>query len=363
MPRAATRSNMPTNITVAGDGPDADAWARALRGVEFVEVQRVAAATDDELLEALSRPGVDAVAFVPPVPEMPNAVKRAVMARRHVLVAGPVALGSRQLLALDDLARRRERVILFDTGNLADERLAFVRKMTGGPQALWRPRYIRSLRTGVHGRASLDDLAVADIAAVLSIAGGAPSRVSAVAPRIDDESGPGDAALVTLAFDGGPAARVDVSFIEPDLRQEIVVACDGRSVVLDAFDTRAPLQIQASARHRGPQRDAGQWAETVSEHPVVETGSRIARAAETFVAAVRKGDAGATNARDLATAAHVWETARESIERGGEMLALTPSSPLARAVRPALQLIEGGGHRVESSSIPELTVVGRREPA
>jgi hypothetical protein len=170
--------------------------------------------------------------------------------------------------------------------------------------------------------------------------------VSAIAPRIDDESGPGDAALVTLAFDGGPAARVDVSFIEPGLRQEIVIACDGRSVVLDAFDARAPLQIQASARHRGPQRDAAQWAETVSEHPVAETGSRIARAAETFVAAVRKGDAAATNARDVATAAQVWETARASIERGGEMLALTPSSPLARAVRPALQLIEGGGHRV-----------------
>ncbi|TAK63151.1 MAG: hypothetical protein EPO22_06805 [Dehalococcoidia bacterium] len=352
----------PINITVAGAGADADAWARALRGVDAADVQRVAAATDDELLGALSEPGIDAVAFVPPMPDLPNAIKRAVMAGRHVLVAGPVAIASKQLLAFDEVARRRNRVILFDTGNVADDRLAFVRKMTGGPAALWRPRYVRSLRTGIHGHASLDDLAVADIATVLSITGGAPSRVSGLTPRVDDESGPGDVAMVTLAFDGGPAARIDLSFVEPGLRQEIVVACDGRSIVLDAFDVRAPLQIQAAARHRGPHRD-GQWAETVSEHPLVETGSRLARAAEVFAAAVRKNDAAVTNALELATAAKVWETARASMSAGGEMLAMSTPARLAQAQRPALHVIEGGGHRVASAATPELTVVARREPA
>jgi predicted dehydrogenase len=360
-----TRAMQPVsliNVTVAGDGPDADAWARALRGVDAVEVERVAAATDDELLEALSRPGIDAVAFVPAVPDLPNAIKRAVMTRRHVLVAGPVAISSRQLLAFDELARRRERVILFDTGTLADERLAFVRKMTFGQTALWRPRYVRSLRTGVHGRASLDDLAVADIAAVLSITGGMPSRVSGLTPRIDDESGPAEVAMVTLAFDGGPAARIDVSFVEPGLRHEVVIACDGRSIVLDEFDTRAPLQIQASARHRGPNRD-GQWAETVSEHPPVDSATRLARAAEAFVAAVRKNDVATTNALDIAAASKVWETARASMTAGGEMLPLIAPDTLVHVARPSLQVIEGGGHRVQSATAPELTLVARREPA
>ena len=352
----------PINVTVAGAGADADAWARALRGVDAADVHRVTAATDDELLGALSEPGIDAVAFVPPMADLPNAIKRAVMAGRHVLVAGPVAIASKQLLAFDEVARRRNRVILFDTGNVADDRLAFIRKMTGGPAALWRPRYVRSLRTGIHGRAGLDDLAVADIATVLSITGGTPSRVSGLTPRVDDESGPGDVAMVTLAFDGGPAARIDLSFVEPALRQEIVVACDGRSIVLDAFDVRAPLQIQAAAHHRGPHRD-GQWAETVSEHPLVETGSRLARAAELFAAAVRKNDASVTNALELATAAKVWETARASMSSGGEMLPMSAPAPLGSAARPALHVIEGGGHRVASAAAPELTVIARREPA
>lgn len=344
-------------ITVVGDGAEADAWVRALRGIDGVTAERLTAATEDELLESLSRSGVDAVAFTSAVPDLPGAIKRSVMAGRDVLVAMPIALRSRQLLAVGELAQRRGRVILFDTGSLADERLDFVRKMTSGTQSLWRTRYVRSLRTGVHGASTLDELAIADLVTVLSIAGGTPSSVSAVAPRVDDETGAADVAMVTLSFDGGPVARVDVSLVEPALRQEIVIACDGRSVVLDSLDARAPLQIQASARHRGPQH-GGQWAETISEHPLGDASDRLSRAALMFITALRKRDLTATNAVALATATLVWETARASIARGGEQLAITAGAPLPDARRPALQLIHGGGHRSESAP-PELTLVGK----
>lgn len=343
-------------IAIAGAGPEADAWARALRGVAGVETACVAAG-EDELLAALSRPEVAAVAFVPPLADLPGLIRRAVIAGRHVLVAGPAALASRQLHALDDLARRRERAIVFDTGALADERFAFVRKMTGGPQGLWRPRYVRSLRTGVHGRATLDELAVADLATVLSLVGGVPSGVTACSPRVDEEGGAADVAMVTVSFAGGPVARVDVSMVEPWLRQEIVVACDGRTVVLDALDQRAPLQIHAATRHRGPAD--GQWAETISEHPVGDAGDRLALLAATFVRAVRERDVSATNARELALAATVWEKARESMALGGERVDV--SAPVSVA-RPVLQLIRGGGRRIEAVA-PELTVVREPRPA
>jgi predicted dehydrogenase len=345
-------------VTVVGTGAQADQQARALRGIECVEVERLAAATEDELLENLSKGHAHAVAFAAPVPDLPNAIKRAVMARRHVFVTMPVALASKQLRAFDDLAARRERVILFDNGSLCDERTAFVRKMTGGPQALWRPRYLRSLRTGVHGAGTLDELAVADISVVLALVDGMPSRVSAFAPRVDDETGAADAAMVTLAFDDGSIAQIDVSLIEPVLRQEIAIACDGRTIVLDALDQRAPLQIQAAARHRGP-RTSGQWAETVSEHPLGDVGDRTARAAAAFVAAVRSSDRAATNAAEMAQAALVWETARESMARGGELLPLSTEGAHAETQRPVLQLIHGGGHRVDDRPAPALTLVGR----
>lgn len=345
-------------ITVVGTGADADAQARALRGVDGVEIERLAGATDDELLESLSKGHAQAVALAAPAADLPNAIKRAVMARRHVFVPMPVALSSRQLGALDDLARRRERAIIFDYGSLGDERLTFVRKMTGGPQALWRPRYIRSLRTGVDGAATLDELAVAELAVVLAMASGMPSRVSAFAPRVDDETGAADAAMVMLSFDGGPVAQVNVSLVEPVLRREVVIACEGRTIVLDALDQRAPLQIQAAARHRGPQT-AGQWAETVSEHPLGDGGDRVARAAAAFVAAVRSGDASKTNAAEMADAALVWETARASMSRGGELLPLSGYGEQAERRRPVLQVIQGGGRRSGDVPAPELTLVGR----
>ena len=44
-------------ITVVGTGAQADQQARALRGIEGVEIERLAAATEDELLENLSQAG------------------------------------------------------------------------------------------------------------------------------------------------------------------------------------------------------------------------------------------------------------------------------------------------------------------
>ncbi len=348
-PRAVT-------ITVVGTGAGADAQARALRGIDGVEIERLAGASEDELLENLSKPHAQAVAFAAPIADLPNAIKRAVMARRHVFVPVPVALSSKQLRAIDELAARRERAIVFDYGSLGDERLAFVRKMTGGPQALWRPRYIRALRTGAHGSSTLDELALADIGLVLAVADGMPSRVSAFSPRVDDENGVADAAMVMLSFDGGAVAQIDVSLVEPMLRQEIAIACDGRTIVLDALDQRAPLQIQAAARHRGPQT-SGQWAETVSEHPLGDVGDRVARAAATFVSAVRSNSSAATNAADMAQAALVWETARESMARGGELLPLFTHVAHPEPKRPALQLIHGGGQRRDDRPPPELTLV------
>jgi hypothetical protein len=76
-------------ITVSGTGVAADRQARLLRGVDGVQIERLAGASEDELLENLSRGDACAIVFASPAPDLPNAIKRAVMARRHVFVAMP----------------------------------------------------------------------------------------------------------------------------------------------------------------------------------------------------------------------------------------------------------------------------------
>jgi predicted dehydrogenase len=344
------------SVTVAGTGPESERWARALQGCGGMELEPLTGASDDDLLESLARPHLDAIAFASYAGDLPRAIRRAIMAGRHIFVCTPAALSAKHLASLDDLARRRGRLLLFDTPALGDGNIAFVRRMTGGPNALWRQRYVRSLRTGAQVLRTLDELAIVDIGTVLALAGAAPASIGAVAPRIDEEAGAAGVAMITLMFEGGVAARVDVSLIEPEARHEIAVACEGRTVLLDALNMRAPMQIQAAAGHRGPRRGE-QWAETVIERPQSDVVDHAARAASLFVDALRQHDTAATNAREIAQAALAWETARRSIEAGGEMLAVS-GAVLAEHRRPALQLIQGGGQRSEDRSAPALSIVG-----
>ncbi|MEX2227663.1 MAG: hypothetical protein WEB52_14580 [Dehalococcoidia bacterium] len=344
-----------TTIAIAGAGADAEQAARALRGVAGVEVTRIAGGSEEGLLETLASDDIEAIAFVAPCADLAGAVRRTLMANRHALILGPAALSAKQLISLDELARRRSRVVYFDTGYADDERLAFIRKMTASIEALWRPRYVRAVRVSPERR-SVDDLAIAEIACVLSIMGAAPSHISAVAPRIDDESGHADAVMLAMTFDGGPVATVDVSLIEPMPRQEMIVVCDGRTILMDGYDKRAPLQILAAGRHGGPQTGRA-WSETVSEYPASTVLDRDAAVASTFVTAVRSRDVSAINVREVAVAASAWEAARESIARGGELRELSED---AGAGRPALQVIHGGGKTQPLAMPPDLTLVRRR---
>ncbi len=356
-------ASAPLTIALATGGDDAAGsakWPRALRGADGVTLATLEATADDELLREAVAGAADAIVIAGGLADLPSAIKRAVLAGLHVLVTSAPSLTSKQYAAIDEVARRRSRIVLFDVPGFADERAAFVRKMTLGDHALWQPRYIRSTRTGDDGTGrTLDELAIADLALVLSLAGGVPTRVSAVAPRADDESGAAGVALMTLIYESGFAARVDVSLAEPLLRHEVAVACEGRTLLLDAFDMRAPLQIQASARHGGPQ-PGGNWAETTTEHPLPDRADRIDRAADAFAAGVRARDASLGNAAALAQAALVWETARASIARSGELVALDAESA-AESERPALRLIVGGGRTASDQPPPELKLV--RSPA
>jgi predicted dehydrogenase len=357
MPAGA--SYEPLTMAVAGDDPAR--WLAALRGVDGVAADRIDLRAPDDLLETLARDEVGAIALAGSLSDLSGAIKRSLVANRHVLVFGASALASKQLLALDALARRRGRVLIFAPDCFADARIEFVRKMTSGANALWRPRYLRSLRTGPSLSATIDALAITDIACTVMILGGTPARVSAIAPRLDDESGGGDVAMVTLMFDSGPVARIDVSLIEPEPRHELILGCEGRTVTLDSYDARAPMRIESAGRGRTSRAMQGGWIETMTEHPLEDSVDRYTRAATAFVEAVRARDLAAPNARQMADAAHVWERARESMLRGGELLDIDPSGEIER---PKLKLIVGGGHFDVAHPAPDLTVIdGGRQSA
>lgn len=338
-PRSArSTGDAAISVLVAGAAAEVAPFARAFRALEGVTVTTAGATSPDAVAEAITPSGVSLLAVVPPLPDLHAVIRRALVRRCDVAVCGPVALSSQQALALDDIARRRDRMLMFDAPHVADERWAFVRKMTSGARAMWSPRFVRSLRAGAPGRASLDDLGIYNVQSVLAIADGLPATVSAVAPS---------AALLSLAmiFSDGRAARVEVSLEEQPPRHDVAIVCDGRSIIIDDYDARSPLQVHAAVRG-----ERARMSEPLLEHGDTSAEGRRLRFAETIVAAARSRDLAAANARDFAEAALVWETARASAARGGETLPLPATSPLVQPARPELRLIRGGGRHDDADT-------------
>lgn len=242
-------------------------WSRALASLAGVHVAP-APADSDELAELLRSDDIDGLVLSEAAADAMALITHALEAGKHVLVTARAALTARQARSLHRLALDRGRMLLFASGGVGDARLAFVRRMVAGVNGLWRPRYLRLLDTG--DERPLPEAAFDDIATVLSLMGARPASVSAVAPRVDDESGGPDAMMITLAYAVGPVARIDVSGLEATHRCELVLACDTRTAVIDVRDERAPLQVLAVTRRGGE----GGWRETIREYDGAVSGSR-----------------------------------------------------------------------------------------
>jgi hypothetical protein len=196
----------------------------------------------------------------------------------------------------------------------------------------------------------VDEAGLAEISLIAELMHASPVRVSATSPRIDGEA-EAEVAMLTLLFADGRAARIDIALAESFERRETIVGCDGRTIVLDAFDARAPLRLYASGTRRAPQRSAT-WHESVSEHPSFESQDRLAVVAASFVAAARARDLDMGNALELAGAAAIWQAARRSMNEGGAMVDVARDE----SRRGELRLIKGRG-RGGGGAAPALSIV------
>ena len=343
---ATTKTGASLTFAVLGAEEAAQQYVRAFRGVDGVSAYLVDAG-EDGLLDALSRDDTGCLVVTEMAHDVAGWVKRALVAGRHVFVAGTPALDERRYDEIDQLARRRRRVAAFDTGFMLDERLAFIRKMAAAPQALWRPRYVRSVHAGGPVE-RLDEIAIAQAALMLEVTGMRAERVTACAPFVaGDETS--NVAMVNVMFAGGAVASVHVAPGEALWQRETVIVCDGRTVALDPFDARGPLRIAASSAHSFAPTAAA-WQETTSEH--APASERLPAVAEAFCAAARARDVSFGNAAALASAAALWAAARRSIANGGEVTDVARQRPQ----RPELRLIKGRG-RGGASAAPALTLV------
>jgi hypothetical protein len=404
-------------LAVLGTSEGAGDWTRALRA-ENTDVRRIPF-PDDDLAEILGAE-TDAVVFVDV--RDPAPVKRAIVARKHALLAGACTLGSRDLLLLDDLARARDRAFLVDVAGLADPALDHIRRLARPDHPLRRPRLIRC--TIEDPSRDLDALLLDAIARVIAIAGALPDRVSAVAtddstggasappgatsgdstssrarnrqlrhPERSEGSGrdtgapvihrgtpsaastsgasdpPGaparDAAAfatpcfttLTLAFENGLTARIDVASGAVLPHDTLTVVSAARTYTIDALEPVTPVRILTALRGADGLRvreHLPYFADLVEARP-----SRIAR----FFCDAIAEHASHDNARDAARALLVREIAQESARAAGDFVRLPANHPLVTRPRPTLHVIRGGGHTTDAVARPRLRLVQGGRPA
>lgn len=339
-------------VLVTGSGDSARSWEDAMRGVGAAHVTRGAWASAD-FGDVETDEAYDAIVFAGSQRDLGAAIRRAILSHKHLLCTRPLA-DSRQLMQLEELARSRNLVFLFDAAGLGDPRARFVRRATQKDHPLRRMLYATASVTA-RDATEADDRTLRSIARAMAVREGLPVHVSCHAVRDDATRDGGPIFMSGLAcFDDGFVLRIDVSRIEVERRDRLVLGTEARTLVLDG---EAALRVQSAMRPAEGEAVGGLREERM---PEPET-THEERVAAQFVQAVRDGHF-QSNAREMAAASLVWETMQASMRADGELTALPSVHPLVAKARPSLQVIEGGGHTVEAGS-PRLRVVagGRRD--
>jgi hypothetical protein len=202
--------------------------------------------------------------------------------------------------------------------------------------------------------AEADERAIRAIARAMTYHEGLPREVACHAVR-DVMRNDEPLFMSALAcYEDGLVLRLDVSRIEVERRDRLVLGTEARTLVLDGEQS---LRVQSAMRPADGDSVGGVREERMPERETTHQE----RVAMLFAEAAREGRFH-SNAREMAAAVLVWEAALASMRADGEMTALPSVHPLVAKARPSLQVIEGGGHVVETAA-PRLRVVagGRRE--
>lgn len=181
--------------------------------------------------DLLHHPGVDAVAIATPAHTHGRIAEAALLSGRHVLVEKPMTTDAGEARRLVEIAAARNLCLQVDHTFLYAPSIQAMRQLLEDGR-LGQPRHYRSLRQGPRPVAcDVDvvwDLAAHDFAIADHLLGRAPRRIAAEAV------GTADSVDLTVAFDDGIAAAVQVSWCSPVKVRQATLAGSQGSVSYDS---------------------------------------------------------------------------------------------------------------------------------
>lgn len=276
-----------------------------------------------ELDRMLADPRVDAVAIATPPATHHALAKRALQAGKHVLVEKPLAVSSAEAVELLELARRSDRVLMpghtFVYSPAVNKVDQLIRE-----GVLGEIYFVTSSRMnlGKYQRAGVvQDLAPHDLSILIHWLGKRVVQATA-SGRSVFQAGVPETAFLTLTFQGGAQANVQLSWLAPrKLRQMLIVGSD-RMVQYDDSDADESVKIYDRGLEFDQPANFGEYRATYRAgdivSPRIEATEPLALELRDFAGAIREGTTPRSSAEFGVEVVLALEALERSFEQGGQ---------------------------------------------
>jgi predicted dehydrogenase len=277
--------------------------------------------------DLLADPSIDAVAIATPIATHFDLCMAALSAGKHVWVEKPIAETVEQALRLADEAERRRLSLV------VDHTLVYaggVRKLgelvRAGELGAIRSFDATRVNLGIFREVNvIADLGVHDFSVLDHVVPERPVAVSATGAALHPGV-PEVLAHVTLFYDSGAIANVNLSWVSPIRFRQVLVGGDRKMAVYNELDADQPLRIHDKGVLVAP-GDQGQVKATYrngdESTPTVDRRGALSVLSEHFVDCITRGTAPLTDARMGARMVELIEAATRSMHARGAPVKLS----------------------------------------
>jgi predicted dehydrogenase len=292
---------------------------------------RIAAGLD-ELLEDGS---VDAVAVATPVPTHAALAELVLASGRHCFVEKPLACDVASAERLVALAAAHGGTLMVGHLLAYHPALVALRELCAAGE-LGDVHYIYSQRLNL-GKLRADEnalwsLGAHDVSAILALTGELPARVSARGESYVRE-GVEDVVFAHLGFAGALAAHIHVSWLDPRKERRLTVVGSRRMATFDDMEPERTLTVYDKGFDPDALTAGDYVARSGEQHcPPVSRREPLRIELEHFLECVRGEATPRSDGRDGLRVVQVLEGLQESLDAGGETVALAPREAVPKAL-------------------------------
>jgi predicted dehydrogenase len=306
--------------------------------------------TTDSFDEVLADPTVDAVAIATPPRTHYPLVKQALEAGKHVLVEKPLATDAASAQELVDLAAAEGLVLMPGHTFLYSPPVNKVRDLIRSGE-LGEIYFITSSRMNLgiyQPDGVINDLAPHDISILLYWLDQNISLVTATGSTVFRDGVP-ETAFLTLCFEHGATANVQLSWLAPRKVRQTIVVGSKRMVIYDDAAVDGAIRIYDRGFDFSEPSTFGEYQLTYRSGdmvvPRLDPAEPLGLELADLAHAIRTGEEPRSHGRLGVEIVRTLEAAHQSLADSGKAVALTGGEP-------ALALAGGGGRDFTLAHLP-----------